>query len=218
MERPILYSFRRCPYAMRARLAILSSGIVCTHREILLKDKPSAMLEASPKGTVPVLVLPDGRVIDESFEVALWALHESDPEDWLAPWKYWREDARTLIAQNDGPFKHHLDRYKYETRYEGADTLEHRAEGAKILSHLNDRLQPTGFLYNHQFSLLDAAILPFVRQFRIPDTDWFDAQDWPHLHRWLQDFLASDRFATVMHKYPVWDGGEDSETFPVGGV
>ena len=97
---------------------------------------------------------------------------------------------------------------------EGADALEHRTEGAKILRSLNDRLAPTGYLYNDNFSLLDAAILPFVRQFRIPDKDWFDAQDWPHLHKWLQDFLASGRFQTVMHKYPVWDGGETIETFP----
>lgn len=199
---------------MRARLAILSSGTVLTHREILLRDKPDAMLEASPKGTVPVLVMPDGKVLDESFEVMLWALHEQDPEDWLAPWAYWREDSRTLIAQNDGPFKHHLDRYKYETRYEGADALEHRAEGAKILHYLNDRLAATGFLYNNSFSLLDAAILPFVRQFRIPDSVWFDGQDWPHLHKWLQDFLASKRFAIVMKKYPVWNGVDDLHTFP----
>ena len=201
---------------MRARLAILSSGLTCTHREILLRDKPEAMLEASPKGTVPVMVLPDGRVLEESLDVAFWALKESDPEGWLAPWSPDAESAKALLERNDGPFKHHLDRYKYASRYEGADAEEHRAAGALILADINDRLADSGYLGGGAFSFLDAAILPFVRQFRIPDKAWFDAQDWPMLHLWLNNFLESERFAVVMHKYPVWDGGKDSYAFPGG--
>lgn len=211
--RPILYSFRRCPYAMRARLAIAASGLTCTHREILLRDKPQSMLDASPKGTVPVLVLADGRVIDESLDVAKWALNEADPHDWLAPFKAGGE-ADALIARNDGPFKHHLDRYKYASRYEDVDPSEHRAEGVKILEDLNDRLADTGFLGGEAFTFLDAGIAPFVRQFRIPDKAWFDGLALPHLQKWLHDFMESERFAIVMKKYPVWDGGEDSHTFP----
>ncbi|MAK62875.1 MAG: glutathione S-transferase [Ponticaulis sp.] len=216
MTRLILYSFRRCPYAMRARLAILSSGIVCTHREILLRDKPQAMLEASPKGTVPVLVLPSGEVLDESLDVAFWALKRSDPAGWLRPWSEDGGAADALIERNDGPFKHHLDRYKYASRYEGADALEHRAAGEAILADLNERLKVSGFLGGEDFSFLDAAIAPFVRQFRIPDKEWFDAQNWPHLHAWLFAFMESERFAIVMKKYQVWDGVSDEDVFPGG--
>lgn len=215
MARPILYSFRRCPYAMRARLAILSSDIVCTHREILLRDKPAAMLEASPKGTVPVLVLPDGEVKEESLDVAFWALRQNDPQGWLHPWDDDHAHADALIARNDGPFKHHLDRYKYATRYEGADEAEHREAGLEILQDLNTRLAETGYLSGGAFTFLDAAIAPFIRQFRIPDKDWFDGLDLPHLHDWLSAFLKSDRFEIVMRKYPVWDGGADAHTFPL---
>lgn len=211
---PILYSFRRCPYAMRARLALLSSGIVCTHREILLRDKPSSMLEASPKGTVPVLVRGEGDVLDESLDVAFWALKTRDPENWLAPWSGDRAAADALIARNDGPFKHHLDRYKYASRYEDADAAEHRAEGLNVLEDLNVRLAEARYLGGAHFTFLDAAIAPFIRQFRIPDKDWFDQLDLPHLRKWLSDFMESDRFAIVMTKYRVWDGGDDSETFP----
>lgn len=216
MTRPILYSFRRCPYAMRARLAILSSGIVCTHREILLRDKPQAMLEASPKGTVPVLVLPEGTVLEESLDVAFWALNASDPADWLAPWSADKSAADALIARNDGPFKHHLDRYKYATRYDDVDELEHRSAGLDILSDLNARLSGTGYLFEDRFTFLDAGIAPFVRQFRIPDKEWFDGLDLPHLHAWLQNFLKSDRLSVVMHKYNLWNGVEDNDTFPKG--
>ncbi len=213
-QRPVLYSFRRCPYAMRARLALASSGQVCTHREIILKNKPADMLAASPKGTVPVLVLPDGCVIDESLDVAFWALNTADPEDWLAPWRADKQRADALIARNDGPFKHHLDRYKYATRYEDVDEMEHRSAGLKVVESLNADLEKTGFLGGERFTFLDAAIAPFVRQFRIPDKDWFDVLPLPALHSWLTDFMESDRFNTVMKKYKVWDGETDKTVFP----
>ena len=204
MALPVLYSFRRCPYAMRARLALHASGVDVEHREILLKDKPQAMLTASPKGTVPVLVLPDGRVLDESLDVAFWALGRNDPENWLAPFKSDLDASRSLIERNDGPFKHHLDRYKYASRYEEIDAREHRAAGLDILEDLNCRLAPSGFLDGQAFSFLDAAIAPFVRQFRIPEPSWFDALDLPALHQWLNAFLDSERFQAIMFKYNVW--------------
>ena len=134
-----LYSFRRCPYAMRARMALLVSGTAYAHREVLLRDKPAAMLAASPKGTVPVLVLADGTVIDESIDIMRWALAQNDPEDWLA-----RADAE-LVALFDGAFKHHLDRYKYAGRYD-ADPLAHRAAGLAMLAELDTRLADLEYL------------------------------------------------------------------------
>ncbi|WP_420430790.1 glutathione S-transferase [Hyphobacterium sp.] len=196
--RPILYSFRRCPYAMRARLALDVAGIDIEHREILLKDKPAEMIAASPKGTVPVLVLPDGRVIDESLDVMRWVLDRNDPEHWLAG------DDRLLIDANDGPFKHHLDRYKYAARYEGAVADNHRAEAAAILDGLDRRLSNSPQLMGEKMSFADAAIFPFVRQFANTDRDWFDAQEWPHLQRWLTGHLDSDRFRRVMMKHELF--------------
>lgn len=137
---PILYSFRRCPYAMRGRMAIAVSGTPVRLREILLRDKPEEMLEASPKGTVPVVVIGD-QVIDESLDVMRWALEQNDPEGWLGT-----EDKAGLIEECDGPFKHHLDRYKYSTRYEGADAEEHRSEGFRFLQKLEAQLEDASIL------------------------------------------------------------------------
>ena len=201
-DRPILYSFRRCPYAMRARLALHVAGIGVEHREILLRDKPQELLDASPKGSVPVLVLPDGTVIDESLDVMRWALARNDPEDWLAPGA--QMDA--VIADCDGPFKHHLDRYKYASRHAGADALDHRDRAARILAGWDEGLRGKGQLLGARTSLADVAVFPFVRQFAMTDRDWFDAQAWPALIAWLDAHLASDRFAAIMVKHPVWTG------------
>ena len=114
---PILYSFRRCPYAMRARLAIAVSGQTCALREVVLRNKPPEMIQASPKGTVPVMLLPNGHVLEESLEIMHWALNKSDPEGWLAPLNEASDHINTLISENDGSFKENLDRYKYPTRY-----------------------------------------------------------------------------------------------------
>jgi len=199
---PVLYSFRRCPYAMRARLALVVSGTACELREVKLADKPQAMLDASPKGTVPVLVLPDGTVIDESIDVMRWALARNDPEHWLE-----RNDPG-LIAQCDGPFKRALDRYKYPNRYDDCDPLPHRAAGLDFLQQLDERLAGHGQLCGTQRGLADAAIFPFVRQFANHDRKWFDAQDLPHVHPWLEAHLASDLFATVMQREKPWQPGQ----------
>jgi glutathione S-transferase len=171
---PILYSFRRCPYAMRARMAMAMaiSGVAFDLREIKLSAKPQAVLEASPKGTVPVLILPDGTVIDESLDIMRWALMQHDPEDWLA-----RDDA-ALVAANDGGFKHALDRYKYPERYDG-DALIHRACGLAFLVTLDHRLSSERQLGGPTRGLTDAAIMPFVRQFAGVDRSWFDALPLP---------------------------------------
>ena len=202
--RPILYSFRRCPYAMRGRMALDVAGIKVEHREILLKDKPAEMLAVSPKGTVPVVVLPDGRVIEESLEVMLWALEQNDPENWLSPSSGDRAEMDALIAANDGPFKHHLDRYKYATRYEGAVASDHRAAASEHLNALEERLSRSSQLFGETPSLADIALFPFVRQFAIADQDWFDAQPWPNLHLWLAGHLNSERFARIMTKHALY--------------
>lgn len=209
--RPILYSFRRCPFAMRARMAIAASGVQVRLREIVLRDKPEAMLEASPKGTVPVLVLPEGGVLDESLDVMLWALDLNDPEEWLAC-----DTAETfaLVDENDGPFKHHLDRYKYASRYESEDARDHRDAGEVILRSWDARLREHGQFFGPAPRFPDIALFPFVRQFRIADKDWFDAQDWTALKDWLFGHMESPRFKAVMTKYPLWKETGEEVDFP----
>lgn len=196
---PILYSFRRCPYAIRARLALAVSGIAVEHREVKLRDKPAEMLAASPKGTVPVLVLSDGAVIDESIDIMRWALARNDPEGWLAG------DDAELIAANDGAFKHHLDRYKYPERF-AADDVDHRAAGLAMLEGLDARLGEHAYLSGDRFGLADGAILPFVRQFAAVDRDWFAAQAIPRVRAWLAAFVGSALFVGVMQVREVWHG------------
>jgi UPF0176 protein len=205
---PTLYSFRRCPYAMRARLALSVSGQTCVVREVALKNRPEELYAASAKGTVPVLVLANGEVIDESLAVMQWALHKRDPESWLPSTKQ-EQEMRGLIAQNDGDFKFHLDRYKYATRYEGVVAEEHRASASIFLNQLNQRLEHSPYLFGDQPCLADMAILPFVRQFSIADPAWFQQQPWTRLIAWLEKFLASPRFASIMTKYAVWEQAHD---------
>lgn len=201
MAEAVLYSFRRCPYAMRARLALVAAGIPCVLREVKLSAKPASMLEASPKGTVPVLVLPDGKVIDESLDIMRWALRRHDPQGWLE-----REDA-ALIACNDGPFKRDLDRYKYPEKHD-ADPLAHRAAAMDFLCTLDARLEAGGQLAGEAPGITDAAIMPFVRQFAAVDPDWFTAQPLARLQTWLQDHLASALFAAIMVREKPWSPGD----------
>lgn len=203
---PILYSFRRCPYAMRARLAIASAGITVELREILLRDKPPSMIDVSPKATVPVLVLEDGRVIDESRDVGSWALSTQDPERWL---NVDQSTLNALIDQNDGPFKHALDRYKYPTRDrdEAIDAEGQREIAAKTIYSYEDRLLQSKWLLGENPCWADYAVLPFVRQYAHVDKDWFWAQPWPSVINWLDRFLASERFGYAMTKFPLWEEG-----------
>jgi glutathione S-transferase len=194
---PILYSFRRCPYAMRARMALLVSGVPVETREVKLSAKPAEMIAASPKGTVPVLVIADGIVIDESLDIMRWALRRHDPEHWLAG------DDRGLIEANDGPFKHHLDRYKYPHRH-GSDAGEHRAAGLAMLGLLEERLRAQPWLCGPARTLTDAALMPFVRQFAETDRVWFDAQPLPGVQRWLAEQLASPLFERAMVRLEPW--------------
>lgn len=209
-ERPILYSFRRCPYAMRARLALLVSGTICELREVKLSAKPEALIEVSEKATVPVLHVTGGEVVDESIDIMRWALARRDPEGWL------ERDDRTLIAANDGPFKHHLDRYKYPGRYEDCDARHHREAALEYLQVLEDRLAAQPQLSGRERGLTDMAIMPFIRQFAATDREWFAAQRLPALQEWLAAHLASPLFKGVMDKRPVWEPGDDPVYFPAG--
>lgn len=192
-QTPTLYSFRRCPYAIRARLALLVSATPFALHEVRLSAKPPEMLAASPKGTVPVLVLPGGQVIDESLDIMRWALRRHDPEGWLDG------DDAAPIASNDGLFKHHLDRAKYPHRYE-ADAIDHRAAALDLLGPLEDRLRDQPYLCGNARSLADAALIPFVRQFAAIDPGWFRAQSVPAIQRWLGDYLESPLFQQAMAK------------------
>lgn len=206
---PILWTFRRCPYAMRARLAIQSSGQQVQLREILLRDKPAPFLAASPKGTVPVLQDGD-KIIEESRDVMLWALGRNDPEGWLDM----SQEGHALIDACDGPFKRALDHTKYAVRFPDRDEAEERAKAMVFLREWNDRLNTAPYLMGPKRTLADMAILPFVRQFANTDRVWFDAQGLGSLRKWLDDFLGSDRFRGVMTKYPPWQSAQDRVLFP----
>nr|WP_245842963.1 glutathione S-transferase [Sphingomonas laterariae] len=206
-DKPILYSFRRCPYAMRARMALLISGTACFIREVKLSHKPEELIAASPKATVPVIVRADGGVIEESLAIMRWALARNDPEGWLE-----RED-RVLIETNDGPFKHHLDRYKYPERH-ASDPAEHRAAGMALLGVLEARLAARANLCGDARGLTDIAIFPFVRQFAETDRTWFDAQPLPRLQAWLSDHLQSMLFSEIMVRLEPWRPGDAPLIFP----
>ena len=208
---PILYSFRRCPYAMRARMAIHISGQKCELREVLLRDKPPSMLEYSAKGTVPVLILQDGKVIDESLDVIDWALNLNDPDDWQRSKD--KEKTKELIKINDGEFKYHLDRYKYSKRYDNEDPEFHRKKCLKFIELINNELNNSEYIFDDNISYADIVLLPFIRQFRIADIEWFDSLPYDNLKRWLSSFLGSSLLNSIMKKYDLWKEGDKSIVF-----
>ena len=200
---PILWSFRRCPYAIRARLAVQSAGLRVELREILLRDKPDAFLDTSPSATVPALRLSD-RVLDESLDIMIWALKQSDPMGLLDM----PEEGWDLIADNDGPFKAALDHTKYATRFPDLDPEEERARAGTYLAALDARLAGKDWLFGARPTIADLALLPFVRQFANIDRPRFDAEGWTNLNGWLDRFLESDAFSGVMPKFTPWKTGD----------
>lgn len=188
-------------------MAIAVSGMTVELREVVLRDKPPELIEVSPKATIPVLVLPDGTVIDESLDIMGWALDQNDPRDWLS------HENTALIEQNDGSFKAALDRYKYPHRYDLRDGLHYRAEGLATLISLEKKLAHAPFLDGQRKRLADVAIFPFVRQFAATNQTWFDAQPLPGLQRWLEEMLASDLFDIIMQRYPRWQSGDTPTPF-----
>ena len=208
---PILYSFRRCPYAIRVRMTFYSASITAELREVFLADKPSAMLAHSSKATVPVLVLEDGVVLDESLKIMCWVLEQSDPQHWI------RSDleapTKALIEENDGSFKVDLDHYKYWDRYPRKAQQDYRAAAEIFLCKLERRLEITEYLLAMQVTLADIAIFPFIRQFAFVDKIWFDQSPYPLLRRWLQRFLETESFLQSMHKQSPWREGDKPTLF-----
>lgn len=193
----LLYSYRRCPYAMRARMALSYAGIAYQVQDISLKDKPAGLLAVSPKGTVPVLVLPDGQVLEQSLDIMHWALQQHDPAQWLG---IDRVNSQALISENDGAFKQALDKYKYASRFPEQSAASYRSQAEVFLCKLELALQDQPFLSGTHLSLTDVAIFPFIRQFAAVDANWFAQAAYPKLQAWLQASLESSLFLGVMVK------------------
>lgn len=204
MQRPILYSYRRCPYAMRARMALSYAGIQVEIREIALREKPAHMLAVSPKGTVPVLVLASNEVLEQSLDIMDWALQQSDVDEWIIQDQAGQKLTADLIATNDGAFKKSLDKYKYAIRFPENPPEIYRAQGEEFLQRLEILLQQNTYLCRNTISKADVAIFPFVRQFSMVDEKWFESADYPSLKAWLNSLLNSQLFLGVMQKHPTW--------------
>ena len=201
---PILYTFRRCPYAMRARFAIRSSKIIVEIREIKLQEKPPEFLKLSPKGTVPVLITNSGEVLEESLDIIYWALNKNDPHKWLARGKLENQDINKLLDDLINIFKPNLDKYKYPSRFYGVDQFLHRDRNLCFLKKLNSYLENNKSLNCKHLSLLDYSIFPFVRQFRNVDQEWFDKLNFNLLNNWLNQIIDSDDFSSIMKKFKKW--------------
>ncbi|MER2514731.1 MAG: glutathione S-transferase [Nitrosomonas ureae] len=199
MQNPLLYTYRRCPYAMRARMALLVAGIAFDAYEVSLRDKPAEMLALSAKGSVPVMLLSDGQVLEQSWDIMQWALSQQGVDGCWASAQ--TPENLEWLAKNDGDFKFHLDRYKYPDRYENVDRNSHREAAFKsFLLPLNARLERIRFLGGEQPCATDIAIFPFVRQFAAVEPGWFAQQAMPSLQSWLSNWLSSDLFLHCMHK------------------
>ena len=214
MTKHILYSFRRCPYAIRARLAILTSGINVEIREVTLNAKPPALLRISSKATVPVLITADERIIDESIDIMNWALNQSDPEKWLPSDTKEEQLTSELTYINDQTFKHFLDRYKYSDRYPENSELYYRQQAELILINLEQNLTHNTYLVSNRLTMVDIALLPFVRQFAFVNKAWFDVAPYPKIQAWLEKFIASELFNSSMVKLAPWQQGDEVIYFP----
>ena len=208
INKPILYSFRRCPYAMRARLALLEANQKVEIREILLKEKPVEFLQASPSSTVPCLLI-DDKIIDESLDIMTWALNKNDPGNFLDM----PDLGYNLINENDGPFKLALDKTKYHSRYPDENPKSNREKASSFIHKLENILEGS-FLFGEDPKLADIAVLPFIRQFALVDKIWFDQQPWQKVVVWLNLFLESKRFTDIQQKYVPWKSGTNSAFFP----
>ena len=210
---PILYSFRRCPYAIRARMVLRYSDIKVELREVVLADKPAEMLMCSPKGTVPVLVPDKGDVIDESLDIMRWALAQNDPDGWAGEnGEYWQQ-AQELIDINDNAFKQSLDQYKYADRFPEHPVSFYRQQAEVFIQQLEHRLSGQYFLLGKNISVADIAIFPFIRQFAFVDKAWFDQSEYRALQAWLKGLLELSLFVDIMQKYSQWKTGDAPRIF-----
>jgi glutathione S-transferase len=207
---PILYSFRRCPYAMRARLSLAYADIRCELREVVLRNKPEELLKRSPKATVPVLLLPNGTILEESYDILKWALLQNDPKDWhknIAACDHW-------VEENDGSFKTALDKYKYSSRFTDDSKENYRRAGEIYLQKLEKVLHNHKFILGEVQSITDLALFPFIRQFAFVDKEWFDRSPYDKLKKWLDFHLESSEFKNIMQKYAPWQTEHETLYFP----
>jgi len=211
---PILYSFRRCPYAMRARMAIVYCGVNVELREVDLKNKPDELIKISPKATVPVLIATNGLLFDESLDIIKWAMLIRDDDGWSDYNIEQNELASNLIEENDNEFKSNLDKYKYSKRFSEYSETHYRQQGETYLSKLNTILMNTPFLIKDKLTYVDIAIAPFIRQFANVDIDWFRGSQYQQLVNWLDEILKSTIFMNTMQKYPVWNSDNEKNIFP----
>ena len=202
---PILYSFRRCPYAMRARLAIKASGIIVEIREVELKNKPKEFLGISPKATVPIVCISSKQIIEESLDIMEWALKINDPLKLLKYEKLNRIEIHNILNKLENEFKQNLDRYKYSSRFDQPNPELYRDKNLRILNQFNNLLQHNKGIYSSHLSLLDYAIFPFIRQFRNVNSVWFDSLELKFLQTWLYELIDSDEFSSIMKKYEIWN-------------
>ena len=202
---PILYTFRRCPYAMRARFAIRSSQIIVEVREIKLQEKPSEFLKLSPKGTVPVLITNSGEVLEESLDIINWVLNKNDPDKWLANGKLESHEITKLLDDLESKFKPNLDKYKYPNRFSGFDQFLYRDKNLCFLEKLNSYLKNNKYLNCEHLTFLDYAVFPFIRQFRNIDQEWFDKLNFSLLNNWLNQIIDSEDFSSIMKKFKKWE-------------
>ena len=208
MQTPILYSFRRCPYCMRAHLALKKSGLKIELREVRLSDIPEEALKLSPKATVPILVLTDGTVMDESWDIVKWALQQNDPDNWLGENDSFLSDAEMLIEINDFSFKNDLDHYKYADRHPEHDQEHYRRACEEFIEELEDMLAENQYLLGEQLSLADIGVFPFIRQFAFVDKEWFDQSPYPWVQKWLDSLISSALFQQVFQKHEIWKPGD----------
>ena len=205
---PIFYSFRRCPYAMRARLSLVISKTRVEIREVYLKEKPKEFLSSSVSATVPCMVTQE-KIIDESLDIMLWVLKKNDPQNWLKMPKIGFD----LIKENDGPFKYYLDKTKYHSRYPEINPEESRKKASIFLIKL-ESMMDKNYLFGNDPSLADMAILPFIRQFANTDFEWFEKQNWPNVKKWLNTFICSEIFNLIQIKYDKWSNLSKPQFFP----
>lgn len=208
MDTPILYSFRRCPYCMRAHMALKKTGIKIELREVKLSAMPEEALAISPHETVPVLSLTDGTVIDESWDIVKWALAQNDVDNWSGEDNEFLLDAEILIETNDYSFKTDLDHYKYADRHPEHSELHYRKKCEEFIEELEGMLTENRYLLADQLSLADIGVFPFVRQFSLVDKEWFEQSPYPRVQQWLADMIDSELFHSVFQKHELWKAGD----------
>ena len=210
MNHPVLYSFRRCPYCMRAHMGLKKSGLKIELREVDLKKMPDEILKVSPKATVPVLVLPDEKVFDESWDILKWALAQKDPDNWLGENKQFLLDAEMLVETNDFSFKSDLDHYKYADRFPEHSVDHYRQACEEFIEELETMLSVNNFLVTDQLTIADIAVFPFVRQFSLVDKNWFEQSPYKNVQRWLESLITTTLFQNIFQKHNNWQDGDST--------